>query len=82
VSTIVNTGGCSSCTTAFRCVCEGPTTLFTGDVGVVGGYLQPDRTTGVPPATDCDSNAERGRMKYDPAANLMWICANSGWVSK
>jgi hypothetical protein len=48
----------------------------------VAGYVQLDSTAGAPPAPDCDQAAERGRMKIDPATGLLWICANSGWVSK
>ncbi len=48
----------------------------------VSGYLQLGTTAGAPPAADCDNNAERGRMLVDPATSSLWICANSGWVSK
>jgi hypothetical protein len=48
----------------------------------VEGYVQLAHTSGSPPSTDCDQAAERGRMKVDPAAGLLYICVNSGWVAK
>ncbi len=69
------------------------TILNTGNVGIGGtatpqsalqviGYAQLDLTSGAPPVGDCDAAAERGRMKVDNAAGLLYICMNSGWVSK
>ena len=49
---------------------------------ISGGYLQLDLTSSAPPSTDCDDAAERGRMKVDSAANLLYICMDSGWVGK
>lgn len=46
------------------------------------GYLQLALTAGVPPSGDCDSSTERGRMKVDSAAGLLYICRDSGWVAK
>ena len=64
----------------------------TGNVGIgtttpqsalqVSGYTQLDLTTGAPPAADCDQASERGRMKVDSAAGLLYICVDSGWVAK
>ena len=48
----------------------------------VNGYVQLGLTTGAPPAADCDAVAELGRMKVDTAASLLYICMDSGWVSK
>lgn len=48
----------------------------------VNGYVQLALTSGAPAATDCDAAAERGRMKVDNAAGLLYICMDSGWVSK
>jgi hypothetical protein len=64
----------------------------TGNVGIgtatpnsaleVDGYVQLDTLTSAPPATDCDEASERGRMKVDVVNNLLYICTNSGWISK
>lgn len=65
---------------------------FAGNVGIgttspqstlqVNGYVQLALTSGAPPATDCDAAAERGRMKVDNVAGVLYICADSGWVAK
>ena len=66
--------------------------VMSGNVGIgvaepnsplqVSGYLQLGTTAGAPPAADCDAANERGRMLTDPADGRLWVCANSGWVSK
>jgi len=48
----------------------------------VAGYAQFGLTTGMPPAADCDEPDERGRMKIDSAAGVIYICVDSGWVGK
>ena len=49
----------------------------------VNGYVQLALTSGAPSATDCDAAAEEGRMKFDPTADLLYICSGvSGWISK
>ncbi len=48
----------------------------------VAGYIQLDLTSGAPSGTDCDAATERGRMKVDNVAGLLYICMNSGWVSR
>jgi hypothetical protein len=48
----------------------------------VSGYTQLDLTSGSPPAADCNEASERGRMKVDSAASLLYVCMNSGWVTK
>jgi hypothetical protein len=48
----------------------------------VNGYLQLGTTASTPPATDCDDAAERGRMLLEPATGKLWVCVNSGWLSK
>ncbi|MDO8585050.1 MAG: prepilin-type N-terminal cleavage/methylation domain-containing protein [bacterium] len=56
-----------------------PNTLL--EVGS-GGYFQFDRTSaGAPSATDCNDNAERGRMVIDTTGNNLYICngAARGW---
>lgn len=53
--------------------------LFTVDSS---GYLQFKRTSvGVPPAADCDSNEERGRLSIRTDNNRLYICngASRGW---
>ena len=47
-----------------------------------GTYLQLDTLTVAPPAADCDQASERGRMKVDVANSRLYICTNSGWVTK
>jgi hypothetical protein len=57
---------------------------ITGNLEVGGPYAQlPDRT-GAPPAADCDSSAEAGRVvvRTDGSLNL-YICRGSaGWIAK
>ena len=48
----------------------------------INGYTKLDLTAGAPPAADCDAALERGRMKVDNVAGLLYICVDSGWVSK
>lgn len=75
---------------------QGSTEVFkvesNGNVGIgtatpqsalqVNGYAQLALTSGAPPSADCDAVSERGRMKVDNAAGLLYICADSGWVAK
>lgn len=70
------------------------TALGSGNLGVgtttpqsllsIGtGYLQIDTTTAAPTATDCDAEAEAGRMKFDATNDLLYVCSGaSGWVTK
>lgn len=53
----------------------------SGDL-IVGGYTKLATTVGSPLVTDCSLAQHRGRMKVDSAAGLLWICVDSGWVSK
>lgn len=70
------------------------TLIVEGNVGVgtsapgsqltVGsnGYFQFQKTSkGRPPITDCDADAERGRMSIDTFGNRLYICngASRGW---
>jgi len=48
----------------------------------VNGYAQLAILSGPPPSEDCDNVLERGRMKVDSAAGLLYICMDSGWVAK
>ncbi len=48
----------------------------------VEGYIQLDTITSAPPSTDCDEAVERGRMKVDSTNGLLYVCVDSGWVSK
>jgi hypothetical protein len=48
----------------------------------VEGYIQLDTLAGAPPAADCDEASERGRMKVDIVNDLLYICTNSGWITK
>jgi hypothetical protein len=54
---------------------------LNGDVFTLG-YVQLGLTSGAPPAADCDSADERGRMKVDSAVGRLYICVDSGWISK
>lgn len=81
VGTMQNTGNCNSCAANFVCTCLTPASVFEAEVKV-NAYLQLGATTGAPPALDCDAAVERGRMKFDPAANLLWVCTATGWASK
>jgi hypothetical protein len=66
--------------------------IIQGNVGIgtsnpqstlhVNGYVQLALTSGIPPASDCDETPERGRMKVDNAAGILYVCVNSGWVAK
>jgi hypothetical protein len=48
----------------------------------VEGYVQLALTAGSPPVSDCDEISERGRMKVDNSAGLLFICVDSGWIAK
>lgn len=64
----------------------------SGDVGIgtktpesalqIVGYTQLDLTAGAPPIADGDQASERGRMKVDSAAALLYVCVDTGWVAK
>ncbi len=45
-------------------------------------YLQLALTSGAPPTADCDEASERGRMKVYSIAGLLYICVDTGWISK
>jgi hypothetical protein len=94
---MVSTGSTGSAANALRVVVGGGSidafyVKGNGNVGVgtanpasalqVVGYTQLALTAGAPPSADCDAALERGRMKVDNAAGLLYICMNSGWVSK
>ena len=71
---------------------DGGISYFKDSVGIgtntpqsslqVSGYVQLDLTDGAPPAEDCDSADERGRMKVDNANGKLYICVDSGWIAK
>lgn len=48
----------------------------------VVGYTQLDLTSGPPPGEDCDDATERGRMKVDSGAGVLYICVDGGWLGK
>ena len=67
--------------------------LNSGKVGIgtenpksklqVNGYIQLATTSGNTPSnSDCDEDTEYGRMKVDEVNDLLYICTQSGWVSK
>ena len=43
------------------------------------GYARMPTTAGAPPAGDCDSAAEAGRMKFEAAANTLYVCDGTTW---
>lgn len=49
---------------------------------VTGGYFELDKSSGMPPASDCDSSSEVGRMKVDSSNTNLYLCTASGWVIK
>ena len=49
----------------------------------IKGYIQLATTSGNTPSnSDCDEDTEYGRMKVDEVNDLLYICTQSGWVSK
>lgn len=48
----------------------------------INGYTQLALISGPPPSADCDDIQERGRMKVDNVAGMLYICVDSGWVAK
>jgi hypothetical protein len=89
--------GCSAthaciCTYNSGSMVDGELRILNGNVGIgtsaprsrlhVNGYIQLSITSGAPPSADCDEVSDRGRMKVDSAAGVLWICVNSGWISK
>lgn len=81
VGTHGNTGNCNTCAPTFICTCLAAGSVFDGEAHF-NDYLRLGSTTGAPPTADCDTAAERGRMKVDPASNLIYVCGNGGWVTK
>ncbi|MFQ5795534.1 MAG: hypothetical protein ACE5JP_10860, partial [Candidatus Bipolaricaulia bacterium] len=47
----------------------------------VEGYIQLALTAGAPSNGDCKATT-KGRMKFDSATGTLYICGDSGWVSK
>jgi hypothetical protein len=43
------------------------------------GYARMPVITGAPPAADCDSAAETGRMTYEAASNTLYLCDGTAW---
>jgi hypothetical protein len=35
--------------------------------------------SGAPPAADCDTAGEAGRMKFEPAGNTLYVCDGTTW---
>lgn len=48
----------------------------------IAGYVKLATVSGAPPAADCGDSAHRGRMKVDSQAGKLWICMDTGWISK
>lgn len=88
------TGGLSVGTTYGSASAPAGNVLVEGSLGVgttvpnssltvgANGYLQFQmKSQGRPPATDCDTNGERGRLALDTRGNRLYICngATRGW---
>jgi hypothetical protein len=43
------------------------------------GYARLPVTPSVPPAADCNEAAEAGRMKFETAADVLYVCDGTGW---
>ena len=43
------------------------------------GYARMPVTAGAPPAADCDTAAEAGRMKFEPSNNVLYVCDGTTW---
>jgi hypothetical protein len=56
----------------------------TGELAIAGAYAQLPVRTGAPPATDCDSAAEAGRVvvRTDGSVNLYICRGTTGWIGK
>jgi len=55
----------------------------SGNIAIRNSYIQLSLTSGnTPPNSDCDESLEYGRMKVDEVNSLLYICTQSGWVSK
>jgi len=64
--------------------------IQTGNVGIgktsansaldVSGYIELDRSSGVPPKADCDKTNEVGRMKVDESSTALYLCTSYGWT--
>jgi len=76
-----NNGNCDTCAQDFVCTCSNSTSQFQSEVQL-DSYVRLAGTTGAPPSTECSHANHRGRMKVDPASGSLYICANSGWISK
>lgn len=57
-------------------------TLTPNSMLEVDGYVELDRSNGFPPAADCDSPDEIGRMKVDSTRPFLYICFANGWARK
>ena len=49
---------------------------------VNNGYIELDTSNGMPPASDCDSADEVGRMKVDSSRPYLYVCMAQGWARK
>lgn len=56
----------------------------TGNLAIGGDYAQLPARTGAPPATDCDADAEAGRVvvRTDGSVNFYICLGAAGWVGK
>jgi hypothetical protein len=43
------------------------------------GYARLPVTAGLPPAADCNEAGEAGRMKFETAADVLYVCDGTGW---
>jgi hypothetical protein len=62
---------------------ENGCTAGPSEIGIKGGYINLETTDGsAPPDSDCSLDAHNGRMIVDDVNNLLYICTDSGWISK
>jgi len=45
------------------------------------GYARMPVTAGAPPAADCDTTGEAGRMSFAPSNNVLYVCDGTTWQS-
>jgi hypothetical protein len=87
-TTTDSVGPCDSCPISFVCTCSLAGSMLTGTTTIngplqVSGYVQLGATSGQPPLSGCDgTGASTGRMLFDAAAQVLWICSAVGWIAK
>lgn len=53
------------------------------EISVEGGYIKLDVTSGnLPPSEDCNDGKHNGRMVLDNVNGILYLCTESGWITK